>query len=133
MDVIGYGNCRLCGDYTPEAVLARSNGICGMCVGKQIHPSTPAAVMVEGRVIKVPKRTYGSRGNIDTKRARRAAEEAARRALARRFPATYRALLAEERKKRGLDPFPISPGPVEGNVETETDEGAAVYHLADRR
>ena len=113
MKIEGYGHCVFCGSLAPEAVLVRANGYCGLCVTEGRHPASIKALRVGNRTIRVPaKRKSGSRGNPETVRARRNAEEAARRKLKNLYPAVYRILLAEERAKRGLDPLPIAPGTV---------------------
>lgn len=111
MKIEGYSHCVFCDALVPDAIYVRSNGYCGLCVTDGRHPASIKALRVGNRTIRVPaKRKSGSRGNPETVRLRRNAEEAARRKLKKLYPAVYRILLAEERAKRGLDPLPISPG-----------------------
>jgi hypothetical protein len=117
----GYGWCRECGALTPDAVLVRSNGWCGLCTGRGLHPASVKRLTVGRKTFTVPQRRSGSKGSAATVRARRNSEDAAQRRLRHYYPAVYRILLAEERAKRGLDPLPLS-APTDGDLLAELRE-----------
>jgi hypothetical protein len=117
----GYGWCSHCGDLTPDAVLAKSNGWCGLCTGSGAHPAAIKRLTVGHKTFTVPRRRSGSRGSAATVRARRNSEDAAMRRLKHIYPAVYRIILAEERAKRGLDPLPLS-APTDGDLLAELQE-----------
>jgi len=119
--IAGYGWCVHCGALTPDAVLAKSNGWCGLCVGAGSHPAGVKKITINGRALTVPRRRSGSKGNAATIRARRNAEDAAMRRLKHIYPAVYRILLAEERAKRQLDPLPLT-APTVGDLLAELRE-----------
>lgn len=120
MKIEGYGWCVQCGTLTPDAVLAKSNGWCGMCF--HAHPvASIKRLTVGGKTFDIPRKRSGSRGNPATVRARRNAEDAAMRRLRHIYPAVYRIILAEERAKRSLDPLPLS-APTDGDLLAELRE-----------
>jgi hypothetical protein len=110
---LGYVLCVDCNEATPIEVSDVTGGLCGPCMRNRVRPATKELdVVIEGRLSKVPvgrpkRKRYGSRGSPETRRKAEQAKRAALRRLRILHPETYDALLAGEREKRGLDPYPL--------------------------
>lgn len=104
-DLQGYSSCSKCPDLHPTAILRRLGGICPACLDRGIRPLKRIELENAGRVVEIGRRQAkaGSRGRRSTKKAAERAQLAALRRLRRVFPDLYEALLAQERRERGLE------------------------------
>lgn len=112
----GYTMCP-CGEWVVDAVARRTHGRCVPCYQQFIQPQlTHLELVGRGMRVQVPrtpasKRRKRKRRETEQRTSRRAlarrAREVARQRVAAMVPDLYDALLAEERAKRGLDPYPI--------------------------
>jgi hypothetical protein len=108
---LGYVLCEECGTQTLQEVARVTGGLCGDCARKLSGPRVrEAEVLIEGARVTVPlsgpRKRYGSRGNPKTRRKVERAKRHALRRLRWLYPGEYDVLLAEERRKAGLDPYP---------------------------
>lgn len=123
----GYQLCP-CGTWVIDAVARRTFGMCVPCYQTEIQPRLDGLEVVgRGMRVQVP------RGDRTTKRRKRRETErrAARRKLAREsrdaarqrvcamVPDLYDAVLADERSKRGLDPYPLEIAVRGGSPEAD--------------
>jgi hypothetical protein len=78
------------------------------------------------------KRTKAEKGNRTTRLLAEAARVAAKQRLKEIFPELYQTLLAEERAKRGLEPWPIETAHViDDDTRRTTMDFAEVYAALD--
>jgi hypothetical protein len=77
-------------------------------------------------MLRTTRKKHGSRGNPDTERKGRAAQESARRRLSQMFPDLYAMLYDEERLARGLHPL-VRPDVDYARTASETLEWEGVY------
>lgn len=59
---------------------------------------------------RVRRTRAGSKGDPQARKQGEKAREAARKRMARAFPAIYEVFVAEERRRRGLEPWPVDIG-----------------------
>jgi hypothetical protein len=131
-DIAGYRFCRTCQAPILDVVAATTGGRCAPCWRASNAPLfEQLEVLVEGRMTKValdPKRSLRNRRVYERRMAdparkqRKHAVERVKRNALRRLralhAADYAVILAEERGKAGLDPWPLTmvlPG-----VDTDT-------------
>lgn len=111
-------------------ILAKITGnLCGDCaIENSDHEHLE--ILVDGARTTVPahprRKRYGSRGSTETRRKVEAAKRRALRKLRYSHPEEYEVLLGAERRKVGLEPFPL------GRVAMiRTVNGAVTYHERD--
>lgn len=128
-EIAGYGCCTECGAYHPEILLWRTGWLCPPCLGRRIPPEPTVEVVIEGRIARIQRRPHrgGSRGSKTTKRTAEKARLAAMRRLARLHPDLFDVLLAEERERRGLEPWYVTPQsrPIDPDAVGATGEASA--------
>lgn len=126
MVMAGYALCP-CGTWVVDAVASRTGGLCADCFRPTLAARTSRLEVVgAGFKVAVP------RGQAKKKRRRRETEQrTARRRLAREsreaarlrvcamFPDLYDAVLADERMKRGIEPWPVEIAIRGGNPEAD--------------
>lgn len=108
--LVGYRLCRRCNQEWVVAEVARRTGyLCEQCIDLAIGSLREVELrMGRGSSVKVRRRQCdGSRGSEVTRRDSEKAREAARRRLARIMPALYEILVADERRRRGLEAWPV--------------------------
>lgn len=135
--VVGYGVCRnphCTAGWIIREILERTDGLCIDCWRDQ-YANVLAEIEVRsrGRSLRMPARPRSRRGTKGDRSTAVLADKAKRRArkrLAMIFPDLYDVLLAEERARVGLEPFPVEVV-LHDDVDMdahETLEFAAVYH-----
>jgi hypothetical protein len=135
--VLGYSVCVTCSQPVLTEVARVTEGRCPGCFRDQ-HGGTLKLieVMVAGERMKVrtgPNRKRRSnRGRRETKLAVAAAKRRAYKRLRAAFPDLYDMLLAEERARAGLDPYPLTSVLGQGTGAPETIDFAATYHALAR-
>ncbi len=111
----GYRLCP-CGTWVVDAVARRTFGHCVPCYQRMIQPRLDGLELVgRGMRVQVPRgdRQKKRKKRRDTeqrtlrRRLARESRDAARQRLSLIVPDLYDAVLAVERAKRGLDPYPI--------------------------
>lgn len=111
----GYRLCP-CGTWVIDAVARRTFGKCVPCYQSTILPRLDALELVgKGMRVQVPRgdrtKKRKKRRESDRRQERRKlardSRDAARQRLSLIVPDLYDAVLAVERAKRGLDPYPI--------------------------
>jgi hypothetical protein len=151
-EVVGYRICAAngCDRLVLEHVAARSGGFCVECCSAGVaEASKTVLVALEGGRYPVlgTKPAQSSRNRrkhlkrkadprrIEARKAQDKAKRAAMRRLRAFCPELYDLLLADERTKRGLDPFPVETAvlPGRGVDGWETMNATAFYHALARQ
>jgi hypothetical protein len=152
VEVVGYRICAsgVCDRLVLEHVAVRSGGYCPDCCSRGVAEAAKTVlVALEGGRYPVksakPAQTARNRRQYLRRKAdprrieARKAQEKAKRAAMRRLrafcPELYDLLLADERMKRGLDPFPLETAvlPGSGVDGWETMDATAFYHALARQ
>lgn len=113
IDVAGYRSCRNehCGALVLVEITQRTRGLCTDCFRDDLGRSlAEIEVRVQGRnmTMKMPRtRRKADKGNGWTHMMANRARARADKRLRRLFRDLYDVLVAEERARLGLDPFPI--------------------------
>jgi len=113
IDLAGYRSCRNehCGALVLLEITYRTDGLCVECFRGHLG-SKIAEVEVRSRSRNITLRRQArnktpNKGNRATKQASTNAARMAANRLRQLFPDLYSILLAEERARFGLDPFPL--------------------------
>lgn len=140
IDLAGYRSCRNehCGGLILVEVAQRTKGLCIDCFRGQLGASL-AEIEVRnlGRSqrMQIPRRKQApEKGNRWTHDAGNKARARADKRLRQLFRDLYDVLLAEERARFGLDPFPLETAvnePSDGDA-SETIAFAAIYASLDQ-
>jgi hypothetical protein len=136
-EVVGYDTCTLCPNLVLKEVARHTGGICSECFAGGAGPDM-RHIEVVGRGYKIrvpPRKTRRTTHARDVNH--HAVEKAKGRALKRLkaiFPDLYDTLLAEERARAGLNPWPTYAAVRHsGDPDcSKTIEFAEVYHALDR-
>ena len=132
MTVLGYSVCATCNQATLTEIARVTGGRCADCFRTDTRPLKLIEVMVSGERMKVrtttERKRKTNRGRKETKLAVVAAKRRALRRLRAAFPDFYDMLLAEERARAGLDPYPLGAVLQQGAGAPETIDFAATYH-----
>lgn len=132
--ILGWRTCLLCSNLVINEVAARTGGICSECFAGGHGPNTIRIEVVgRGFRVRVPRRRPRSRRPSDKHPDHHKAERAKTNALKRLkaiFPDLYDTLVAEERAKMGLHPWPTHMAVRYGWDPdcSKTLEFAEVYH-----
>jgi hypothetical protein len=143
-DVVGYVLCDHCGDNLVLDIVARRSGnLCTPCYID--HGGPRREIEIEARGARIPirlgqptrKRTR-SKPSPEAKAREKQVDKCrdrARKRLQAMFPDLYDILLADERARVGLDPWPLAmamrSGPDPDGSQTEAF--ARLYHLLEDR
>jgi hypothetical protein len=146
-DVLGYKRCVQvgCENVLLNEVSYATAGLCSACwLSLPSEERKTVEVLIERRTAKVSthhKRTAANRHRearrraSPTSRAKKVAKVEAKRAAARRIALKYRAeyleILAHERAKRGLEPWPAVLALEYAKATGTTISGAEVYAAGD--
>lgn len=126
-----------CGELIPEVVAVRTRGLCPDCFLSDIGDALrQIEIMNRGRRIemRMPRGSKSkNRGSAKTRQSAENSRQAALKRLRDFYPDLYQVLLAEERAKRGLEPFPIDPTTLsQDQIEVSVNlEMARVYAALD--
>jgi hypothetical protein len=131
--VLGYTPCARCNQPTLDEIARVTKGLCAECHRARTAPATTLIeVMVAGERMKVntaPRRKRRTnRGRRETRAAAAQAKRRAMRRLRAAFPDFYDMLVAEERARAGLDPYPLGRLVAQGPGASQTLDFAATYH-----
>jgi hypothetical protein len=151
-EVVGYRICSSdrCESLVLDVVAHKTGGFCTDCCVKGVREASKTVlVALEGGRYPVssakPSQTRRNRikhlrrkadpRRIEARKAQDKAKRAAMRRLRAFAPELYDLLLADERQKRGLDPFPLETAvlPGSGLDGWETMTAAAFYHALARQ
>ena len=139
IDLAGYRSCRNehCGALVLLEITWRTDGLCTGCfqgvLGSKI---AEVEVRSRARTIALQRRTRNRSGSKGDQGTRKAADHAARKAadrLRQLFPDLFSVLLAEERTRVGLEPFPLERAIQEPDAMTASEiiDFARVYDALD--
>ena len=141
LDIAGYRSCRNehCGGLILLEVSQRTKGLCVDCFRGELGASlAEIEVRNHGRAqrMQIPRRSKPEprKGNAWTHHASSRARAKADKRLRQLFRDLYDVLLAEERARFGLDPFPLETAvnePSDGDA-SETIAFAAIYASLDQ-
>lgn len=112
IDVAGYRSCRNehCGALVLVEISQRTRGLCTECFRGDLGQSlAEIEVRIQGRnmTMKMPRqRRSAEKGDLRTHRLGNRARARADKRLRQLFRDLYEVLLAEERARLGLEPFP---------------------------
>ncbi len=147
VEIFGYRACQRCNDHVVMEVWVVTGGFCSSC-WRELEAPLFAKVdaLVERRITPIGPSEARRRANRKREDRRRDKPEhkahrqlrwrvkyAAMRRLRALHPEDYTVLLAEERAKAGLDPWPVSLA-VEGHIASEalmTLREPVTYHPDD--
>lgn len=107
----GYVICGGCGEaWVLREIASRTGGVCSNC----FRTGTTVGrikVLADGIEMSMPTKKFHrrrkNRGNVTTKHKSEHARRRAKTRLSNLYPAIYDQILAEERCKLGLDPWPV--------------------------
>lgn len=109
MTIEGYVDCHRCGAWVVREAARRTGGLCASCIDAVRDQIGTMEIVIGGKLVKV--RTHeprgGSKGDPNTAKAAAKAREKARKRLSRLFPAVFEVLVADERARAGIEPWPI--------------------------
>lgn len=138
IDVAGYRSCRNehCGALVILEIAERTRGLCTECFRGHLGQSlAEIEVRIQGRnmTMKMPrKRKKDGKGNAWTHKMSNRARARADKRLRQLFRDLYEVLLAEERARLGLEPFPIETAITEPPGDpSQSIEFARVYAALD--
>jgi hypothetical protein len=135
-EIVGYANCVLCPEIVLRETARHTGGLCEKCWAGGHGPDIRHIEVVgRGYKIRVPPRK--TKRPVTRDPNHHAAEKAKGRALKRLkaiFPDLYDTLVAEERSRAGLRPWPTYTAVRHhGDPDcSKTIEFAEVYHALDR-
>ena len=133
MTALGYSVCARCNQPELSEVTRATKGLCARCWREGLTPPTTIIeVMVSGErmAVNVEKRRKRrtNRGRSETKAKAAQAKRRAMRRLRAAFPDFYDMLVADERARAGLEPYPWQRLLQTGPGASETIDFAATYH-----
>ncbi len=142
MEVAGCVLCRRCSNLVIREIARLTGGLCGDCldvVGAQVRT---IEVLYGGRPVKMRTRVRrpGSRGSAERAKLGAKCREKAARRVAKLFPNVYELLVADERARAGLEPWPftvmaqpIDPGELDREVDValRTSQSLLQYRSGD--
>lgn len=133
MTALGYSVCVRCNQPELSEVTRVTDGLCARCWHDHVAaPTKVIEVMVSGERMAVNtakrRKRRPNRGRPETKAAAAAAKRRAMRRLRAAFPDFYDMLVAEERARAGLVPYPWQRLLSTGSGASETFDFAATYH-----
>ena len=135
IDVLGYRTCdnEHCGTLILEQIAARTGGFCLDCFSGRLGDTFAGVeVQIRSQRMKIPPtrkpRTSTGKGNRWTHKQGEKARTRARRRLCLMFPELYELLLAEERARAGLEPFPADRLTESAGDASGTLAFASLYH-----
>jgi hypothetical protein len=110
MEVAGCVLCRRCPNLVIREIARRTGGLCGDCldvVGANIRT---IEVSYGGRPVKIRSRVRrpGSRGSAERAKLSAKCREKAARRVAKLFPNVFEVIVADERARAGLEPWPFT-------------------------
>jgi hypothetical protein len=131
--VLGYSVCARCNQPELTEIVRVTSGLCTACWRAGFTPPiTLIEVMVSGERMAVNtakrRKRRTNRGRSETKAKAAQAKRRAMRRLRAAFPDFYDMLVAEERARAGLDPYPWRRLLNTGPGASETIDFAATYH-----
>jgi hypothetical protein len=133
--ILGYTICRSCEHPVPQEIARVTGGVCAVCQRLGLAPVLKQIeVRSQGRRITLTrpgrKKRKGAKSRNELIRQHRVdkAKRAALRRLRDAFPEYYAMLLADERGKLGLEPYPMEAVLATASGVNETVGFAALYH-----